>query len=187
MRSKMRWTAGIWNFRRRSSTAETNSGRQLEMRELVTIRQFRDLPEALLAKGSLESAGIACFLADENMVRLDWFISNFVGGVKLMRRRGCRERAEASRRAHSRRSLCAGNRTLRAAALSAMPVAGCELPGVGSAHCLHERFSARADSCATASLALPCLRCGVGRRGNSRPNWLDREPSFGEGAEHRVA
>ncbi len=56
---------------------------EMEMRELVTIRQFRDLPEALLAKGSLESAGIPCFLADENLVRLDWFISNFIGGIKL--------------------------------------------------------------------------------------------------------
>lgn len=56
---------------------------QLELRDLITIRQFRDLPEALLAKGSLESAGIECFLADENLVRLDWFISNFIGGIKL--------------------------------------------------------------------------------------------------------
>jgi len=56
---------------------------ELELRELVTVRQFRDLPEALLAKGSLESAGIECFLADENLVRLDWFISNFIGGIKL--------------------------------------------------------------------------------------------------------
>jgi len=55
----------------------------LGLRELVTVRQFRDLPEALLAKGSLESAGIECFLADENLVRLDWFISNFIGGIKL--------------------------------------------------------------------------------------------------------
>ena len=59
------------------------SHQQLEIRELVTVRQFRDLPEALLAKGSLESAGIECFLADENLVRLDWFISNFIGGIKL--------------------------------------------------------------------------------------------------------
>jgi hypothetical protein len=56
---------------------------EIEMRELVTIRQFRDLPEALLAKGSLESSGIECFLADDNLVRLDWFISNFIGGIKL--------------------------------------------------------------------------------------------------------
>ena len=56
---------------------------QINLRNLVTIRQFRDLPEALLAKGSLESAGIECFLRDDNLVRLDWFISNFVGGIKL--------------------------------------------------------------------------------------------------------
>jgi hypothetical protein len=56
---------------------------EMEVQELVTIRQFRDLPEALLAKGSLESADLECFLADENLVRLDWFISNFIGGIKL--------------------------------------------------------------------------------------------------------
>jgi hypothetical protein len=56
---------------------------EIDLRKLVTIRQFRDLPEALLAKGSLESAGIQCFLRDDNMVRLDWFISNFIGGIKL--------------------------------------------------------------------------------------------------------
>lgn len=54
-----------------------------DLRGVVTIRRFRDLPEALLAKGSLESAGIECYLVDENMVRMDWFISNLLGGVKL--------------------------------------------------------------------------------------------------------
>jgi hypothetical protein len=54
-----------------------------EFHQLVTIRKFRDLPEALLAKGFIESAGIECFLGDENIVRMDWFISNFVGGIKL--------------------------------------------------------------------------------------------------------
>jgi hypothetical protein len=63
--------------------AASEPRREMEVRELVTIRQFRDLPEALLAKGSLESSGIECFLADENLVRLDWFISNFIGGIKL--------------------------------------------------------------------------------------------------------
>lgn len=53
-------------------------------RELVAVRKFRDLPEALLAKGALESSGIECFLADANLVRLDWFISNLIGGVKLL-------------------------------------------------------------------------------------------------------
>ncbi|HEY3620000.1 MAG TPA: DUF2007 domain-containing protein, partial [Candidatus Sulfotelmatobacter sp.] len=56
---------------------------EMELQELVTVRQFRDLPEALLAKGCLESVGIGCFLGDDNLVRLDWFISNFIGGIKL--------------------------------------------------------------------------------------------------------
>jgi Putative prokaryotic signal transducing protein len=54
-----------------------------EFNETVTIRQFRDLPEALLAKGSLESAGIQVYLVDDNMIRMDWFISNLLGGIKL--------------------------------------------------------------------------------------------------------
>jgi hypothetical protein len=66
-----------------SEEPATEPRQELQVRELVTVRQFRDLPEALLAKGSLESAGIECFLADENLVRLDWFISNFIGGIKL--------------------------------------------------------------------------------------------------------
>ena len=55
-----------------------------EMRDLVVLRRFRDVPEALLAKGRLEASGIECFLGDENMVRMDWFISNLLGGVKLL-------------------------------------------------------------------------------------------------------
>jgi hypothetical protein len=70
-------------FDRRNLEIQQEPRQELNLRTLVTIRQFRDLPEALLAKGSLESAGIECFLRDENLVRLDWFISNFVGGVKL--------------------------------------------------------------------------------------------------------
>ena len=50
---------------------------------LITIATYRDLPEALLAKGKLESAGIECFLADDNLVRMDWFWANALGGVKL--------------------------------------------------------------------------------------------------------
>jgi hypothetical protein len=56
---------------------------EFELRNLVTIRKFRDLPEALLAKGSLESAGIDAVLTDDNVVRLDWFWSNLMGGIKL--------------------------------------------------------------------------------------------------------
>jgi Putative prokaryotic signal transducing protein len=50
----------------------------------VMIRHYRDLPEASVAKSVLDSAGIDCILADDNLVRLDWFYSNLVGGIKLL-------------------------------------------------------------------------------------------------------
>jgi hypothetical protein len=54
-----------------------------EYLQLVTVREFRDLPEADLAKSILDSAGIQSFLQDENMIRMNWFNSNFFGGIKL--------------------------------------------------------------------------------------------------------
>ncbi|HZQ18062.1 MAG TPA: DUF2007 domain-containing protein [Terriglobales bacterium] len=62
---------------------ESGAVRRFEARDMVTVLQFRDLPEALLAKGMLDSAGIECFLFDENMIRMDWFISNLLGGIRL--------------------------------------------------------------------------------------------------------
>jgi hypothetical protein len=73
--------------RRDLTPAEVPAAADIELRELVTIRQFRDLPEAILARGILDSAAIESFLADDNIVRMDWFISNLVGGVKLKVRR----------------------------------------------------------------------------------------------------
>jgi hypothetical protein len=68
--------------------------KEIALQELVTLRQFRDLPEALLAKGCLESVGIECFLGDDNLVRLDWFISNLIGGIKLKVRAADAENAK---------------------------------------------------------------------------------------------
>ena len=39
--------------------------------------------EAIVARSLVESAGIFCFLKDENLVRLDWQVSNFIGGIRL--------------------------------------------------------------------------------------------------------
>jgi len=61
----------------------------------VTLRRFRDLPAALLAKGSLESAGIEAFVMDDNMIRMDWFISNAIGGLRLQVHEEDVEEAEA--------------------------------------------------------------------------------------------
>ena len=51
-----------------------------QTRDLVTIRQFGSLADALLAKGCLESAGIESFLADANMA---WMDSPVVRGMRL--------------------------------------------------------------------------------------------------------
>lgn len=51
---------------------------------IVPLRVFRDLPRALLAKSILDSANIPCFLSDENTIRMDWFLSNALGGIKLL-------------------------------------------------------------------------------------------------------
>ena len=51
--------------------------------ELAVVRKFRDLPEAWLAKGALDAAGIESHLLDQNLVRLDWFYSNAIGGIRL--------------------------------------------------------------------------------------------------------
>jgi hypothetical protein len=50
---------------------------------LVTVRRYRDPSEAIVARTVVESAGIYCFLRDENLVRLDWQISNMIGGISL--------------------------------------------------------------------------------------------------------
>jgi hypothetical protein len=54
-----------------------------ERRKLVTLCRYRDLSEAIVARTLLESAGVYVFLRDENLVRLDWQVSNFIGGIRL--------------------------------------------------------------------------------------------------------
>lgn len=63
--------------------SESASKQELEFRDLVTIRSFWGLLEAEMAKGLLDSVGIESFLFDDNMVRMDWFNANALGGVKL--------------------------------------------------------------------------------------------------------
>ena len=51
--------------------------------DLVTVGRYRDSPEAFVARAVLEDAGIDCFLRDENTVRMDWLLSNLIGGMRL--------------------------------------------------------------------------------------------------------
>jgi hypothetical protein len=52
-------------------------------RRLVTVRRYRDLTEAFLGRSLLESAGIPAWIADEHLVRMNWFLSNSLGGMRL--------------------------------------------------------------------------------------------------------
>jgi len=63
-------------------------------RNLIILQRFRDLPEAMLAKGKLASEGVESYLGDDNTVRMDWLWSNLLGGVKLLVRPGDVEAAK---------------------------------------------------------------------------------------------
>jgi ribosomal protein L37AE/L43A len=65
----------------------TASDSPYENQRFLVLHRFRDLPPALLQGSILESAAVECFLADENTIRMDWFWSNLLGGVKLCVRR----------------------------------------------------------------------------------------------------
>ncbi len=52
-------------------------------RRLMTVRRYRDMAEAYTGRSLLESAGIPAWIADEHLVRMDWFYSNLVGGMRL--------------------------------------------------------------------------------------------------------
>jgi hypothetical protein len=54
-----------------------------ELRRVVTVQSYRDLAEAYAGRALLESSGISAWIADENLVRMDWFYSNLVGGMRL--------------------------------------------------------------------------------------------------------
>ena len=54
------------------------------MNEWVKVASFSQPFEAHLARTRLEAEGIACVVSDEYLVRVDWLLSNAIGGVKLM-------------------------------------------------------------------------------------------------------
>ncbi len=54
-----------------------------ELPSVVTVRQFLTVQEAIMAKGILDSAGLESYLADENVISMNWLYSNALGGVKL--------------------------------------------------------------------------------------------------------
>ena len=53
------------------------------MNSLVTIEEYDKSYQAQVAVLALEQAGIHCYLQDETIVAMDWFIASAVGGIKL--------------------------------------------------------------------------------------------------------
>jgi len=48
-----------------------------------TVASFREPYKAHLARGKLEAEGIHAVVLDEHLVRLDWVLSQAIGGVKV--------------------------------------------------------------------------------------------------------
>lgn len=51
--------------------------------EIITLWRYRDLTEALFVQGKLADADLDSVLLDQNIVRLNWYWSNAVGGLRL--------------------------------------------------------------------------------------------------------
>lgn len=51
--------------------------------KLVTIASYSTAPEADLARYALEAEGIRCYLADVNVIQMNWFLGNALGFIKL--------------------------------------------------------------------------------------------------------
>src|SRR5712691_9722613 len=68
---------------------------QYQNERFIVLRRFRDMPDAFLFGSILDSAGIECYLADENTIRMDWFWSNLLGRIKLCVRKRDAESASS--------------------------------------------------------------------------------------------
>jgi hypothetical protein len=62
----------------RKGTKKTESPR------LMVVQRYRDMGPALIGKSILDSAGVESFLFDDNVLRMDWLMSNAIGGIKLL-------------------------------------------------------------------------------------------------------
>lgn len=89
------------------SASSEESGEHSE--ELVTIQRFRALPEAMLAKGMLDSAGIQSVVVDDNTGRM--LGSGAVGGIRLQVNRADADAAKGALTQSSPESCtCGSNR-----------------------------------------------------------------------------
>ncbi|MFA6185687.1 MAG: hypothetical protein WC770_00540 [Phycisphaerae bacterium] len=62
--------------------------------KIIKIASFNDYTNAEIAKISLESAGIDCFLSGENFVATYWLLASADGGIKLYIKHSDKQQAE---------------------------------------------------------------------------------------------
>ena len=62
------------------------------MNDLVILQTFDNFFNANIQLTRLRAAGVECYLKDEYIVTIDPFLSNAVGGIKLMVRKGEEQR-----------------------------------------------------------------------------------------------
>jgi hypothetical protein len=63
--------------------------------DLIKLASFLAPLDAYLVRMRLEATGIKCFIFDENLIEMNWFYSNAVGGVKIYINRLDWEKAQA--------------------------------------------------------------------------------------------
>jgi hypothetical protein len=56
---------------------------EYENLRFIVLRRFRDMPDAFLFSSILDSADIENYLADENLIRMEWLWCDFLGRIKL--------------------------------------------------------------------------------------------------------
>ena len=63
-----------------SEQEHRREGNDARLRELVTVRSFCNPSEAMIVKAMLDSAGIECFLADDNAARI---LGSDISGIRV--------------------------------------------------------------------------------------------------------
>ena len=103
---------------------------KLPHEKLITIARFSHPEEAYIIAARLESEGISSFVADEHTIKVNWLLSNAIGGVRLQVRE--------SDAAETKRILDLTEPNIQAAASSEE-----RCPKCNSANIQYERFYLR--------------------------------------------
>jgi hypothetical protein len=122
------------------------------------------MPDAFLFSSVLDSAGIECYLADENTIRMDWFWSNLLGGIKLcVRKTDAGEASSLLEQGVPEKFDVEGVEEYQQPPLSRVPVPRYLFSGTEQRSGLRQCLSERALAAASQSLGVRCVWSPVAR------------------------